>query len=194
MRRTSTGRTASHICCRITARTVTGHRGASADTAGHARHRQPATGTGIGPETCPGTEEACRRTPEEDVRLRLICDTVAPTTGWRSRRSAASWVTVHRTLLRRSIATRSGRLSPPGPRRWTRSSERAVISRTRLSGCQVTCRHVLPLTAAQADTSLMPNSAASCRYVSPCARRARSSRTFSPVSVARGLPSPRAPS
>ncbi len=28
---------------------------------------------------------------------------------------------------------------------------------------QLTCAHVLPVTAAQADTSLMPNSAASCR-------------------------------
>jgi hypothetical protein len=34
---------------------------------------------------------------------------------------------------------------------------------SRLSGYQAMCLHVLPLTAAQADTSLMPNSAASCR-------------------------------
>jgi hypothetical protein len=34
---------------------------------------------------------------------------------------------------------------------------------SRLSGYQATCPQVLPLTAAQADTSLMPNSAASCR-------------------------------
>jgi hypothetical protein len=44
------------------------------------------------------------------------------TTGWLSRRSAALWATVHRTSPRRSIATRSGRSSPLGPRRWTRSS------------------------------------------------------------------------
>jgi hypothetical protein len=42
------------------------------------------------------------------TRLFLCC----PTTGWRSRRSAASWATVHRTLLRRSIATRSDRSLP----------------------------------------------------------------------------------
>jgi hypothetical protein len=34
---------------------------------------------------------------------------------------------------------------------------------SRRSSGQVTCAHVLRLTAAQADTSLMPNSAASCR-------------------------------
>ena len=52
------------------------------------------------------------------THLSLCCRT----TGWRSSRSAASWGTVHRMLLRRSIATRSGQLSPPGPRRWTGSS------------------------------------------------------------------------
>ncbi len=57
-----------------------------------------------------------------------------------------------------------------------------------------TCAHVVRLTAAWADTSLMPNSPASCRYVRPSARRARSFRTFSAVSLARGLPSPMAPS
>jgi putative transposase len=44
----------------------------------------------------------------------------------RSRRSAASWATVHRTSPRRSIATRSGRLSPSGLRRWTRSSPTSI--------------------------------------------------------------------
>jgi DNA-binding MarR family transcriptional regulator len=63
-----------------------------------------------------------------------------------------------------------------------------------LSGYQATCRHVLPFTAAQADTSLMPNSTASCRYVRPCARRVRSSLTFASVRTARGLPWPVAPS
>ena len=59
---------------------------------------------------------------------------------------------------------------------------------------QLTCAHVLRLTAAQADTSLMPNSAASWRYVRPSALRARSSLTFPLVSLARGLASPAAPS
>jgi integrase len=44
------------------------------------------------------------------------------TMGWRSRRSAASSATAHRTSPRWSIATRSGRSSPSAPRRWTRSS------------------------------------------------------------------------
>jgi len=59
---------------------------------------------------------------------------------------------------------------------------------------QLTWAHVLRLTAAQADTSLMPNSLASCWYVRPSARRALSSRTFPAVSLARGFPSPMAPS
>jgi hypothetical protein len=53
-------------------------------------------------------------------------------------------------------------------------------------GDQLTCAQVLRLTAAQADTSLMPNSAASCRYVRPSALRARNSFTFPLVSLARG--------
>jgi hypothetical protein len=59
---------------------------------------------------------------------------------------------------------------------------------------QAMCAQVLRLTAAWADTSLMPNSSASCRYVRPSARRALSARTFPAVSLARGLPSPTAPS
>jgi integrase len=62
-------------------------------------------------------------TPRE---LRHTFVSCCPTTGWRSRRSAASWATVHRTLPRRSIATRSDRSSPSGPRRWTRSSPTSI--------------------------------------------------------------------
>ena len=70
---------------------------------------------------------------------------------------------------------------PAGPAHWSASSwsspwrpgvpvtitQRAPavagISGRTAGPAQLTCAHVLPLTAAQADTSLMPNSAASCR-------------------------------
>src|SRR5215468_1459474 len=75
----------------------------------------------------------------------------------------------------------------------TGSESLAAVGSGHLAG-QLTCAQVLRLTAAQADTSLMPNSAASCRYVRPSALRARSFLTFPLVSLARGWLSPTAPS
>jgi hypothetical protein len=71
-------------------------------------------------------------------------------------------------------------------KRWPRPAIECDWARSIGRRDQLTCAQVLQLTAAQADTSLMPNSAASCRYVRPSALRARSSLTFPLVSLARG--------
>jgi hypothetical protein len=61
---------------------------------------------------------------------------------------------------RLTLTTLAETFHSEGPRESARGTEAGA---SRLSQDQVTCAHVLRLTAAQADTSLMPNSTASCR-------------------------------